>query len=61
MENERDALVEHSVKFSTITRKGGVPARIGGRGWIELVEAVLEHCSKSKSDLLGENEGYVSS
>ena len=47
--NERDALVEHSVKFSIITRKGRALARIGGQGWKEHDGAVLEHRSKSKS------------
>ena len=47
----RDALVEHSVKFSIITRKGRALARIGGQGWKEHDGAVLEHRSKSKSDL----------
>ena len=61
MENEVDALVEHSGKFSSITRRGRVLARDGGHGWKEHDEAVLEHRSKLKSDLVGENDEYVSS
>ena len=51
MENERGSLVEHPVKFSIITLKGGVPAMFGVYRWKERDEAVLGHRSKSKSDL----------
>ncbi|EJK75155.1 hypothetical protein THAOC_03133 [Thalassiosira oceanica] len=40
LENERDALARHSGGFSIVTLKGGALERIGGRGSIELDEAV---------------------
>ena len=45
MGNERGSLVEHPVKYSIITLKGGVLGQKGGHGWIEHDEAVLEHPS----------------
>ena len=61
LKNERDdLLVEHSGKFSIITLRGGVLARVGGPGWKEQDEAVLEHRSKLNSDEDFSNKGIVS-
>ena len=59
MKNERNDLVEHSGRFSIITLRGGVLARIGGPGWKEQDEAVLEHRSKLNSDEEFSNKGIV--
>ena len=61
LENERGPLVEHPVKFSTITLQGGLLARFGAYGWIEHDKAVLERPSKLNSDLRKRMMEYVSS
>ena len=60
MKNERNDLVERSGRFSIITLRGGVLARIGGPGWKEQDEAVPEHRSKLNSDEDFSNKGIVS-
>ena len=60
MKNERNDLVERSGRFSIITLRGGVLARVGGPGWKEQDEAVLEHRSKLNSDEDFSNKGIVS-